>query len=155
QLAYTTLQSKANLWALPISQSHPVSASDAKPITTGSQTIEGVSVSKDGEWIAFDSNRGGNQDIYRVRRSGGTPEQLTHHPSDDFLPSWSPDGKFIAFYSFRNGSRDLYVMSADGTGEEQVTNDPAHERYPDWSPDGKSLVFFSDKSGIEQLYIVS
>ena len=86
---------------------------------------------------------------------GGEPEQLTNHPADDFLPTWSPDGKWIAFYSFRNGNRDLYLMSSDGGSLQQITSDPAQERYPDWSPDGSSLVFFSDKTGRQEVYIIS
>ena len=146
---------KSNLASLPIPKSGTVSSATAVRLTTGAQTVEGVNVSRDGKWIVYDSNRSGNQDIYKMLRTGGPEEQLTHNPQDDFLPNWSPDGQFIAFYSFRNGNRDIYVMSADGTNQQQVTNDPAQERYPDWSPDGQSLVFFSDKTGQQEIYRVS
>jgi len=167
RMAYSKLTHHANIWALPITQDGtPVSVSEATPVTTGSQTIEGIGVSPDGRWLVFDSNREGNQDIYRMPlalgpgdaapRSAGPQEHLTTDPSDDFLPSWSPDGQEIAFYSFRNdGQRDLYVMSVDGTEERRVTRDPAQERYPDWSPDGNRLVFYSDKTGRQELWIVS
>jgi Tol biopolymer transport system component len=88
-------------------------------------------------------------------RTGGSKQQITYSPQDDFLPNWSPDRQSIAFYSFRNGNRDIYTISADGANELQVTDDPAEERYPDWSPDGQSLVFFSDKSGQQEIYRVS
>ncbi len=103
----------------------------------------------------FDSNRSGNQDIYRVELPDGVPEQLTTDPADDFLPSWSPDGQEIAFYSFRHGSRDLYVMTAEGGSQQRVTDDPAHERYPDWSPDGNQLVFYSDETGRQEIYVTA
>ena len=51
----------------------------------------------DGQWLVFDSDRGGNADIYRMRLPGGTPEQLTTDPRDDFIPRWSADGREIAF----------------------------------------------------------
>jgi TolB protein len=86
---------------------------------------------------------------------GGGLEQLTTHPSDDFIPSWSPDGKEIAFYSFRKGNRDIYLMGSDGGSIRQLTDDPAQERYPDWSPDGNQLVFFSDKTGNQELYVIA
>ena len=155
QLAYSLFLSKANLWSLALPESGPVSPAEAKPVTTGAQSIEGVSITRDGKWIAFDSNRSGNQDIYRIPREGGQPEQLTTDPSDDFLPAWSRDGHSIAFHSFRNGNRDIYVMSADGTGQQQVTSDPAQERYPQWSPDGRSLTFFSDKTRRQEIYTVT
>src|SRR5262249_34216809 len=108
ELAYSLFLNKANLWSLPIPTTGPISAANARPLTTETQTIEWVSVTRDGKWIAFDSNRSGNQDIYRMLRSGGPPEQLTMDPHDDFAPSWSPDKKSIAFHSFRNGNRDIY-----------------------------------------------
>jgi len=154
-LAYSTFLSKTNLWSLPIPESGPVSAAGAKSVTTGSQEIESASVSRDGKWIAFDSYRGGQQDIFRMLRTGGDPERLTTNPADDSTPSWSPDGKFIAFHSHRNGNRDIYVISADGSSEQQVTRDPAEERFADWSPDGQRLVFWSDKNGRNELFIVS
>ena len=155
QLAYMTYRTKGNLWTMPVPKSGPVPASLAKPVTMGSQFIEIVGLSRDGKWLAFDSNLSGNQDIYRMMRGTQRQEKLTTSPYDDFCPSWSTDGKWIAFHSFRNGNRDIYVMLADGTGEQRVTSDQAQERCPTWSPDGSSLVFFSDKSGHQDIYIVS
>jgi TolB protein len=155
QIVYSMFLARANLWSIAIPKSGPVSATGAKPVTTGAQIIEGNGASPDGLWIAFDSNLAGNQDIYKIDRQTGKVEQLTTHRADDFLPSWSPDGRSIAFYSFRNGNRDIYVMSAEGTNVVQVTNDPAQERYPDWSPTGDRLVFFSDKTGRQELFVVA
>jgi dipeptidyl aminopeptidase/acylaminoacyl peptidase len=128
---------------MPIPARPPVSASAATPVTTGDQAIEGIAVSRDGQWLAFDSNRSGNQDIYRMPLAGGEIEQLTTHPADDFVPCWSPDGKEIVFYSWRNGNRDLFLMAADGSSERQLTSEPGDEVYPDWSADGRQIVFLS------------
>jgi len=156
-LAYPMFLSKNTLWsiAIPETSASAVSIAGARPLTSEVELIEGVSASKDGLWLAFDSNRGGNQDIYRMPRAGGKVQQLTTDSRDDFLPAWSPDGQSIAFYSFRTGNRDIFVMSADGKDVQQLTNDPAQERYPSWSPDGQSLIFDSDKGGRPQLFIVS
>ena len=154
-LAYSVLSYSANVWSIPIPRQSVVSVTEAVQRTTGNQAIEGLAISPDGQWLAYDSNREGNQDIYKMSLKGGEPIQMTTDASDDFLPSWSPDGKTIAFYSFRRGNRDLFVMSSDGGPQQQITNDPAHERYPDWSPDGNQLVFYSDKTGRQELYIVS
>jgi TolB protein len=155
RLAYSVFNTKANIWSIRIPAQGEISASEAKPVTNASQTVEGVGISRDGRWLAFDSNRNGNQDIYKVLRSGGNAELLTQDPADEFGPSWSPDGEWIAFHSFRRGNRDVFVMSQDGSAIQQVTTDPAQERYPDWSPDGKRLVFESDKTGAREVYVVS
>jgi Tol biopolymer transport system component len=155
QIAYAKFLLKSNLASIPIPREGTVSSSKATFLTEGTQSIEGVNISRDGKWIVYDSNPRGNQDIYKIPRAGGPAVQLTHTPQDDFAPNWSPDGRFIAFHSFRNGNRDIYVMSADGSDLQQVTNDPAQERFPDWAPDGKSIVFYSDKSGQQEIYRVS
>jgi Tol biopolymer transport system component len=154
-LAYAALTYTSNIWSIPIPEGNPISSKDARPVTTGNQVIENLAISPDGQWLAYDSNRPGNQDIFKVMVKGGEPIQLTTDPSDDFVPSWSPDGKMIAFHSFRNGNRDIFVMLDDGTQQQQITHDPAQEWYPDWSPDGNQLVFSSDRSGRLELYIVS
>jgi Tol biopolymer transport system component len=154
-LAYTVYRDEANIWSIPIPTEGTVSVSEALPITAGSQTIEGIDISRDGRWLLFDSNRSGNQDIYRMELPDGAPEQLTTDPADDFFPTWSPDGQEIAFYSFRHGSRDLHLMTAEGGSVQRITDDPAHERYPHWSPDGNQLVFYSDKTGQQELYVLS
>jgi Tol biopolymer transport system component/tRNA A-37 threonylcarbamoyl transferase component Bud32 len=154
KLAYSVFTYTANIWSIRIPKGEAISISEAQPVTEGNQAIEGISVSPDGKWLAFDSNRSGNQDIYKMPVGGGELEKLTTHPSDDFFPFWSPDGKEIVFYSFRKGNRDIYLMTADGRSIRQLTDDPAQERYPDWSPDGNQLVFLSDNTGRQELYVI-
>ena len=154
RMAYSVFTHRGNIWAIDIPDDPPGIAVQATQITSGSQVTEGIGVSPDGEWLVFDSDRSGNQDIWRLQLSGGEPEQLTTHASADFIPSWSADGLEIVFYSFRTGNRDLFTMRADGTMLQQVYEAPAQERYPDWSPDGDALVFHSDKTGRRELFVV-
>ncbi len=155
KLAYSEFTHRANIWSIRISQDGPISISEAQPVTTGNQTIEGIGVSPDGQWLAYDSNLNGNQDIYKMPLNGGEAEQLTNDPSDEFLPAWSPDGKEIAFYYWKMGNRDLTLMMADGSRLQQLTEDPASESYPSWSPDGLHLVYTSEKKGRPELFVIS
>ncbi len=155
RLAYSVFTETANVWSLPVPHGDSAPGSAAVAVTTGKQIIEGIAVSRDGRWLAFDSDRSGNQDIYKVPLTGGEPEQLTTDPQDDFAPAWSPDGKRIAFHSFRNGNRDIFLMSAAGGPAEAVVATPAQERSADWSPDGQQMVFSSNRTGKYELYIVS
>ena len=156
RIAYSEFTTRANIWKLPIPrETLPASNRDAVQLTFGSQIVEGIAVSADRNYLLFDSNRDGNQDIYKLDLDDGEPHQLTVDLADDFMPEESPAGDEIAFYSFRTGNRDLFVMSTDGTNLVQVTDDPAHDRYPTWSPDAKSLVYHSDSSGSQELWTVS
>jgi Tol biopolymer transport system component len=114
-----------------------------------------MGVSRDGQWLVYDSNRNGSQHIFRIRTTGGDPEQLTSDRGDDFLPSWSPDGKWIAYHSWRSGNRDVYVMTADGRESRAVTGYPGHEMYPIWSADGREMLFISDRAGRWELHAIA
>ncbi|MGH7702623.1 MAG: hypothetical protein ACREMO_05990, partial [Gemmatimonadales bacterium] len=142
-LAYSVFTRQGNIWSLPIPTGKPVSVAEARPVTSGSQVIEVMSVSLDGQWLAFDSDRNGNSDIYKMRLPGGEPQQLTTDSADDFSASWSPDGKEIAFHSFRYGTRDIFTMSSDGGPPRRVTDDPGQEYLATWAPDGRRLAYLT------------
>ena len=154
RLAYANFTQTSNVAALPTPKGEPVSATAAKAVTAGNQIIESFDVSSDGKWLAFDSDRNGNQDIFRVPLAGGEAEQLTNDPADDFQPHWSPDGREIGFHTFRNGNRDLYVMSATGAEQRPVVATAATERDPGWSPDGKRMSYASDATGRSEIYTI-
>ena len=139
--AYGVYTTKANVWSLPVPGSPPISAADATPVTTGTQVVENLRVSRDGKWLLYDSNRSGNADVYRVPVAGGGPERLTTDPADDFAPDLSPDGQEVAFHSWRAGSRDIYVQPLDGRPLQRVTSSPAQELVPVWSPDGSAIAY--------------
>lgn len=74
--------------------------------------------SPDGKWIAFTSNRMGNNDVYIVPTTGGEPKQLTWHSGDDQALYWTPDGKEVVFTSNRGShpfGSPLYKVALDGT----------------------------------------
>jgi eukaryotic-like serine/threonine-protein kinase len=146
RIAYALYSQKANIWSLPVPSRPPVSASAATPVTTGSQLIEAVQVSRDGRWLYYDSDRSGNSDLYRQPLAGGEVERLSTDPADDFSPTPSPDGREVAFHSWRGGSRDVYVLPLDGRPLQRVTSSPAQEFIPGWSPDGSALAFQSGYS---------
>ena len=153
-LVYAAFSDYANIWSLPIPQRDPVSSATAEPLTTGHQSIEGMAVSQDGRWLAFDSDRGGHQAIYRIPLSGGDPELLSADSADGFMPSWSPDGRELAYYGFRQGRRRLFVMPVEGGSPSAIAADSGNQRFPDWAPDGRHLVYHSDRTGRFELYTV-
>jgi Tol biopolymer transport system component len=139
RLVYAAFTESSNAWALSIPTSGVVSVSRAEPVTTGTQVIEWFDVSSDGRWLAFDSDRGGTQQIYRVPLPGGEVEQLTSGGDPAFFPSFSPDGREIAYHAFRGGTRQIFVLPAEGGTPTQVTTGSTQYRAPEWSPDGRAL----------------
>jgi Tol biopolymer transport system component/DNA-binding SARP family transcriptional activator len=154
RLVVAVFRQSANIYSLDIPASGTAAVADARPLTNGSQTVEGMALSPDGRWLAFDSDRGGNQNVFRMPADSGDPVQLTSYPGDDFMSSWSPDGRQIAYYSYRDGTRRIMVMSANGEGGRAVASLPQGQRFPGWSPNGGQLVFHSDASGRSELYLL-
>ena len=155
RLAWSQFRETANAWSLPIPSGDSVPLSRASQVTTGTQNIESLVVSPDGEWLYYDSDRAGNSDIYRQRLSGGPTEQLTNDPAADFVPAVSPDGREIAFHSLRTGNRDVFVMPAAGGAAVQVTRSPEQDYNPTWEPGGRQLVFDQQRTADRGLWTVS
>ena len=142
-LVYSLHVETSNVFALAMQPGRSVSLREARPVTSGAQIIEGLSVSPDGRWLAFDSNRDGNQDIWRMPLDGSTPpEQLTATPQDEFHPAYSADGMFLAFHRVQSGSvRQLFVMPASGGAPEPVRTTTTNNLVPHWSPTGQALSY--------------
>ena len=52
-----------------------------RPSVPQNQRVEGVDLSPDGRTLAFDANRHGNADVFRIPLAGGEPVQLTDDPA--------------------------------------------------------------------------
>ena len=150
RLAYATFSRIANVWSIPIPRAGAVSLSRAEQLTTGSQEIEGFDPSPDGRWLAFDSDRGGAQQIYRMSLPGGEVTQLTNGNEPCLSPEISFDGRELGFHCFRDGVRQLFVLPAEGGSPVQVTSEKTHSRIADWSPDGRSIAYVRNAVSPEQ-----
>jgi TolB protein len=107
----------------------------------------------------FQTNRDGNQELYRVNTDGTGLTNLTQGPSTDYMlyqsDAWSPDGERVLFSSNRGGNPDIYLMNADGTGQTRLTNDAATEGDYRWSPSGAQIAFVSDATGNKEVYVMN
>ncbi|MBI4890072.1 MAG: PD40 domain-containing protein [Acidobacteria bacterium] len=110
--------------------------------------------SPDGRHIAFQSGRGGINDIWVASSDGSSPIQLTRqHNRGNGSPAWSPDGRFIAFdSSLDDGKSDVWVAPSEGGPLRCVTGGPGHAAIPSWSHDGSTIFFYSTDSGRPELW---
>jgi hypothetical protein len=111
------------------------------------------SVSPDGRWVVFASDRldpAGRHALWRLSLADGSLVPLGAAPTgEDRQPRFSPDGRRLAFRSTRGGTSDLYVRPAEPGGEvRRVTRLLGPASDPDWLPGGRGLVF-TGQSGIE------
>jgi eukaryotic-like serine/threonine-protein kinase len=155
RLAYNIYNATANIWSLPIPTGGPVSAGAARSLTRGNQVIEDFSVSPDGKWIVYDSDRSGRGEVYKVSTDGGEPTQLTDATGGNYVPALSPDGQEVAFQSQRNGNRDLFLMPAQGGPAQPLVVEPGQDNTPGWSPDGRRILFEHYGGGLpDGVYVI-
>lgn len=98
--------------------------------------------SPDGRWIAFSSDRMGNNDVYVVPVEGGEPRALTAMTAEDTVLYWTPGGDKVLFASNR-GERPwgspLYAVDLAGGLPRPLPMDQAA-----WgmiSQDGRKVAF--------------
>jgi tricorn protease len=100
--------------------------------------------SPDGKWIAFSSNRYGNNDVFVVSVDGGTPRRLTFHTGNDEVVAWARDSASVIFRASRGvgafpNVATLHQIAVTGGQEQPLPVDWGYSG--SFSPDGKSLVF--------------
>jgi serine/threonine-protein kinase len=154
-VAYSQFTFRQNIWEIAIPETGSVSISEARPVTVGNQIVEAHGLSRDGRWLAFNSNLEGNQDIYVMTAEGGEPRQVTRDPADDFHPDFSPDRSEIVFHSTRHGTRDVFLISADGRDVRRLTDGPADDYNPSFSPDGLRIAFHRSAGVRNDIYVMS
>ncbi len=116
--------------------------SNTERITSTSAVEGNPHFSPDGRWIAFNSNRSGNQAVYIVSSEGGTPRRLTWHPAPATVRGWSPDGKEVLYSTTRDNAPTsfarLWTVSVDGGPSAMLTKQWGADG--SFSPDGKQIV---------------
>ena len=113
------------------------------------------SVSPDGQYIYFNSNRDGNDEVYSMYFDGSGQIRLTNNPASDFVTSVSPDGQKLAGYSNRDGDFEIFTMNPDGSDYAQLTFNDEWDGPVNWSPDSQKLVFTSQRDGDQEIYTMN
>ncbi|MEX2399950.1 MAG: amidohydrolase family protein [Rhodothermales bacterium] len=110
---------------------------DTVRFTTDEGTWMNLTVSPDGETIAFDLLG----DIYTLPITGGRAQRITSGPAFDVQPAFSPDGTRLAFTSDRGGGDNIWVIDVDGTDARQISKESFRlPNGPAWTPDGQYLL---------------
>lgn len=114
--------------------------------------------SPDRRYIAFDSDRGGDADIYLLDLGSGiSPPNVfegVRGPGDQIHPQWAPDGERVVYVSNEDGDWEIFVSHFSGTEKRQLTHNSAWDSFPTWSPDGSEIIFTSARDGNYELYAV-
>ncbi len=114
--------------------------SESKQLTVDAFIDQQPTVSSDGRFVVFQSNRSGSRNLWRIDADGNNAKQLTDGSHVDESPVCSPDGGFVIFISMRSGTSAIWKVGIDGGAPVQLTNRPS--QLPLISPDGKLISYF-------------
>lgn len=81
-------------------------------------------------------------DIWLADKDGSNPRRLTHNPTEEQRPRFSPDGKQIAFTGNYDGNTDVYTIGLHGGSPNRITHHPAGDQIRGWI-DNETLYFTS------------
>lgn len=98
-------------------------------------------LSPDGTRVAYNTNEGGNYEIYTIKTDGTGTTRITNDPALDQDPTWSPDSSTIVFTSNRNGNFDLLKVNVSTKVVTPLVTDGFYQAHPSYSPDGKMIAF--------------
>lgn len=111
---------------------------EPRRVTVGMGFDSDPALSPDGNFLAYASDEGGNQDVWLLDLRSGSTVRRTSDPAADRRPAWLPNGAELLFVSERDGKPGVWRMPAlDG---------PAARLIPDAddvavSPDGAQVAF--------------
>ncbi|HOP07208.1 MAG TPA: S9 family peptidase [candidate division Zixibacteria bacterium] len=155
-----------------------------RQITKGSRHNVNATISPDGRWVAYISNRSkdpdldeGRWDMFAVPFKGGKERKIVTPAGPIMSPQFSPDGKTIAYLGHDNPddawgitnvhiwvvgfngapkARDL-MPKFDRMAIDQTINDMGESGNSSpilWSHDGKRIYFASADMGVTNLYYI-
>ncbi len=122
-----------------------------KQLTANAGANGQPTISPDGRYIIFSSDRTGAPHLWRMEVATGNQKQLTDNP--DVSPDCSPDSRWVVYSSSAN-KETIWKVGIDGGQPRQLTEKLSFS--PAISPDGKQIVcsYLEDQSSPVKLAII-
>jgi len=133
----------------------PLEGGTEKALTTGAGMSDDPDYSADGQWVYFNSDRGGgSMQIWRMHPDGSGPEQVTSDGFNNWTPHPSSDGKSILILSYNkevtghpaNQDVALRILNVNDGKIRVLVNivgGAGSDNVPNWAPDGSHFAFVS------------
>lgn len=151
EIIYVSLESRnLDLWSRGVV---PESPHRQLTFQMGADIYPTVSV--DGRYIVFVSNRTGTPHLWRINSDGTDLKQLTNGSEESF-PQITPDGNWVIYSSRTEGRPSLWGVSIDGGVQTRLSDKLTS--WPAISPNGKWIACLTKGDSIEeplQLAVIS
>src|SRR5437762_2870478 len=144
----TNITGRNNIWIVAAEGGWPMQ------LTVSDQRQAAVAWSKDGKWIAYQSDYDGDEqwDIFLVSPKTGQVVNITKtREIAEENPAWSPDGRYLA-YMVKPKTSSVFEIDVYDTLQREVkhlTTGTANDRMnvsPTWSKNGKFIIYTQEQS---------
>jgi Tol biopolymer transport system component/tRNA A-37 threonylcarbamoyl transferase component Bud32 len=151
-VAFASYTERLNVWALPIDPQRGSVAGDLKQLTR-SEAIDGTpSISLDGAWLAFVSNRDGSDRVWLHDVRFGREIALTGERSVGGSMVLARDGSRVAWESQEKGKSAIYTMAVNGGVPEKVCDDCGNPL--SWAIDDGRLLYQTGNSAFSRFFLL-
>jgi Tol biopolymer transport system component len=141
----TRLQS--DLWRFPVDGTPLDNTREGVRITRQTGQVQTVSVSPDGQELAYLSDSGGHGNIWVARSDGSGSRQITFERDPAVaigVPVWSNTSTEIAVIVTRNGRTGLSLVRSDGTALREIVPNGVGAK---WTVDDRWLYYNTTRNG--------
>ena len=112
-------------------------------------------------YIAFISDRDGNDEIYVYSTYEGTVTNVSNNPGKDQLPQWIPPyyeepwDDVLSFVSERDGVQNIYSVNPNGTNLVKLSGSTGSEEIINftWTPTGHKIAYYLKEMDLNNNYI--
>ncbi len=133
------------LWAVD------ADGTNAKQLTPAGFLDEKPSVTADGKYIVFQSNRSGSTQVWRMNANGDELRQLTFEGQNSF-PHSTPDSISIVYTRTADNANSAWLVSIDGGESIRLSDAECYNARV--SPDGNSIACGHRSEGKTKLAII-
>jgi Tol biopolymer transport system component len=138
-LTFTSLDTRRDVWSLPLDLSTGTGKSALERITQGPARREHASLSRNGNYVAFASDQSGQLNIWTRELATGKESRVATSSFVQRFPVSNASGARIAFSMYEKNTRVLYAASPGGAPDKLCEG---CLRATDWSRDEKTLLVF-------------
>ncbi len=123
-------------------------------LTEGKEDHRYPSWSPTNGYLAMESMRDGNWEIYVIRLDDRSIARFTANEANDQFPAWDADSRRIVFQSDRTGQPELHVVDLKSYSTTLLGHFDGAEMYPDWTSDGRMIAVSLKKDSVSQIVVL-